>query len=250
MPRTMRRASGTGFYHVTIRGVDKCDIFLNDLDRMRFLDVLREHLAESNASVHAWCLMTNHVHLLVEAESIETLSKLMQAVVSTYAWVFNRLHDRIGPLLQDRFWSCGIEDDAHFLATIRYIHLNPQAAGICPAEKYRWSSYQSYVRQQGATETSKALGMLGSIGAFIEFHKGRQGLRRDFLDSEGFVDNELLRQAMATHLDGMQPEDLRELGKKERDPFVKRLLEAGYLATEVSRITGIPRTSVRRALAP
>ena len=249
MPRTVRRSSSTGFYHVTIRGVDKCDIFLDDKDRIRFLEALRQHVAESDTAIHAWCLMGNHIHLLIESNTLETLSLLMQRVVSAYVWVFNKLHDRVGPLLQDRFWSCGIESDAQFLATVRYIHLNPQAAGICPAKDYRWSSYQSYVKQQGTTETDKALEMLGSVKAFIEFHEGEQELLRSFLDSERPVDAEALRQAMETALNEAHLSDLRGLKKKERDPLIKRLHEAGYSVAEISRATEISRTTVHHALS-
>ncbi|MGE5397741.1 MAG: REP-associated tyrosine transposase [Chitinophagales bacterium] len=145
MPRHQRILTETGTYHVMMRGNERKNLFLDDHDRQRFLETLFSKKQETGLFLYAYCLMDNHVHLLVR-EGKESLATTMKRVSTSYVYYFNQKNQRIGHLFQDRFKSEPIEDDSYLLAAARYIHNNPVKAGIVEkADKYRWSSYSSYL---------------------------------------------------------------------------------------------------------
>lgn len=145
MPRQMRKLSQSKIYHVMIRGNEKKDIFLDDEDRERFLYTIREKNKEKKWHMYAYCLMGNHVHLLIN-EGTDTISGIMQRINISYAYYFNKKYKRVGHLLQDRYRSENIEDDSYLIAAMRYIHNNPVKSGMVEsALQYRWSSFKFYL---------------------------------------------------------------------------------------------------------
>lgn len=145
MPRHQRILSENGTYHVMMRGNEKKNLFRNQEDKQRFIETLFTKKVETGFSVYAYCLMDNHVHLLVR-EGPEGLATMMKRINGSYAYYFNQKYHRVGHLFQDRFKSEPIGDDRHLLAVIRYIHNNPVKAGLVKKpEQYRWSSYASYL---------------------------------------------------------------------------------------------------------
>ena len=146
MPRASRKQSETKIYHVMIRGNERKNIFFDDDDRNQFLDTLRRKNRERLFSVYAFCLMSNHVHLLLNARN-EEIGRIMQRINTSYAHYFNKKYVRVGHLFQDRFKSEAIESDQYLLAVARYIHQNPVKAKIVQAPgRYKWSSYNTYVK--------------------------------------------------------------------------------------------------------
>jgi|GEM_PF-38817 len=144
MPRQGRELSESQTYHVMVRGNERRNIFLDDEDKARFIDTLHNKKQPKKFTLHAYCLMDNHVHLLI-SEGTEEISKVMQRINVSYVYYFNRKYGRIGHLFQDRFKSEGIEDDTQLLAVVRYIHNNPIKANIVKhAGEYAWSSYGIY----------------------------------------------------------------------------------------------------------
>jgi REP element-mobilizing transposase RayT len=124
------------------RGIERRDIFADDTDRTDFLQRIGAVLKWSGATVYAWCLIPNHVHLLVRSGRLG-LSAVMQGVLGGYASRFNRRHRRSGHLFQNRFKSIVVEEEAYLLELVRYIHLNPARAGLVDAgsalDSYAWS---------------------------------------------------------------------------------------------------------------
>lgn len=143
MQRVWRSASG--LYHVSARGTGKQLIFENDDDRWEFLDLMRDCCRDKGVTILAWCLMGNHVHLVL-ADYEDGMSAAMQRLLLTYARRFNKRTGRTGHLFQNRFDRRSLDDDRHLMAAIRYVHANPQEAGICPLEQYKWSSFSEYLR--------------------------------------------------------------------------------------------------------
>lgn len=147
MARTARVKSETRTYHVMLRGKAGQAIFLDEEDYRRFLDLLEAKGAGQDFLLYAYCLMGNHVHLLLREEATE-LSQIMNRINVAYAYYFNHKYGRTGPLFQDRFKSEAIEDDTHFLTVIRHIHRIPEKAGMVDkAEQYPWSSYAYYLKR-------------------------------------------------------------------------------------------------------
>ncbi|MDP4094737.1 MAG: transposase [Bacillota bacterium] len=144
MPRKTRLRAESRVYHVMIRGNERKNIFLDDKDHFRFIDTLRDKHKNKTFSIYAYCLMDNHVHLLIN-EGSEGISHIMSRIETSYAYYFNKRYNRIGHLFQDRFKSEIIDDDSYLLAAVRYIHNNPVKAEICrnPSD-FRWSSYNLY----------------------------------------------------------------------------------------------------------
>ena len=131
--------------HVVQRGVNKCDIFANDKDRNKYLDVLIEASDKHACPVHCYALMGNHVHLLMTPADEDSLPKTMQSVNVRYVWHFNRRHERTGPLFESRYRPGPVDSDQYLKACYQYIELNPVRAKLCkqPAD-YRWSSYRHH----------------------------------------------------------------------------------------------------------
>ena len=143
MPRRPRFQEPGAIYHVTSRGIEGRAIFLDDLDRSLFLSVLEEVVKARSWMCPAYCLMTNHFHLVVQTPHAD-LAVGMHGLNSAHANYFNRRHSHVGHLFQGRYKALVIERESHLLETCRYVVLNPVRAGLCRRPGYwRWSSYRA-----------------------------------------------------------------------------------------------------------
>ena len=130
--------------HVIQRGNNRAPCFSDEIDRRRFLELLSEMAARYGCAVHAYVLMTNHVHLLATPTATGALSRMMQGIGRLYVAEFNQRHDRTGTLWEGRYKSCLVDTDAYVLACYRYIELNPVRAGlVAEPYAYRWSSHRA-----------------------------------------------------------------------------------------------------------
>ena len=144
MARQTRINRPGALYHVTLRSKDHQKIFFTDEDRIYLLSLLAEGVERFNCRIHAFCLMTDHLHLAVQVGEIP-LSRLMQNINFRYTRWINQSQKRTGPLFHGRFKAVLVDDDSYLLDLVRYIHLNPTRAGLCLDPKsYRWSSQQAY----------------------------------------------------------------------------------------------------------
>lgn len=145
MPRPPRLEYPGALYHVTARGVQRGDIFLDDHDRRALLKYLGRALEEGHARAFAYCFMGNHYHLVLQT-SLPNLSPLMQRINSGFCQAVNRRHDRSGHLLEGRFKAFVVDRDNYLLEVCRYVDLNPVRAGLVESPlQWRWSSYASHV---------------------------------------------------------------------------------------------------------
>ena len=144
MSKQHRLFSNSKDYHITIKGIDDRAIFYDKEDRIVFLEKLDVCKKKFEFKIFAYCLMGNHVHLVIEVDN-ENLSKAIQSLMIRYVRYFNKKYGRKGPLVQNRFNSKNIEDSNYFLTVCRYVHRNPEKAGIGKTYNYEWSSYNEYV---------------------------------------------------------------------------------------------------------
>ncbi|MGD6816595.1 REP-associated tyrosine transposase [Metabacillus sp. 84] len=146
MPRKPRNWKPHTFYHVTARGNRRMEIFHYKKDREKYLELIGEVRTAYPFKLHAYCLMSNHIHLLLETGR-DPLGTIIRVLHSRYAVFVNHRHKYEGHLFQGRFDAAEIADDYQFKETSRYIHMNPVKASLVynPAE-YLWSSYESYIR--------------------------------------------------------------------------------------------------------
>lgn len=148
MPRSLRLQVAGGVFHVTARGNRRQEIFTSDRERAYFLALLTVICARLGWKCHAYCLMTNHYHLLIETPNGD-LSRGLHWLNFRYAQWFNVQHGYTGHLFQGRFHSVLVESNVHLVELARYIVLNPVRAGMCARpQDWRWSSYRVFAREQ------------------------------------------------------------------------------------------------------
>ena len=164
MPRRPRIILPNVPQHIIQRGNNRSVCFYADEDYGRYLDWLKEYADKTDCQIHAYVLMTNHVHLLASASTTEAIGAMMKALGQRYVQYINRSYKRSGTLWEGRYKSCPTQAEAYLLACQRYIELNPVRANMVqhPAE-YKWSSYQA--NAQGAdTEIIKPHALYKALG--------------------------------------------------------------------------------------
>jgi REP element-mobilizing transposase RayT len=179
-----REKSESGIYHIILRGANRQEIFHDDEDCLKFLETLERYKKQTEIRILGWCLMGNHIHLLLE-EGNEEISATMKRIGVSYASYYNWKYNTVGHLFQDRFRSESVYSDAYLMTVIRYIHQNPAKAGLVEklAEKladWKWSSCREYYEGKtyppGLLDSGLILGMFSdekasAITGFREFNE-------------------------------------------------------------------------------
>ncbi|HIY52240.1 MAG TPA: transposase [Candidatus Olsenella avicola] len=243
--RAARRVSESGYYHVILRGDGKRRIFEDDDDRREFLKLLSEQVVNRGVDIIAWCLMDNHVHLVVQ-DSSSCLSIAIGSLAMRYAQRFNMRTGHVGHVFQERFKSSPIESDAYLLEAVRYVHNNPEKSGICRAEEYPWSSYSEYVTSSWITDTETVLDMLGGVEGFKEFCAAVPALSYRFSGRVRIADDEMGEMARSV-LGDVSVYDVKALPVEERNERLRALRECGLSVRQVERLTGIGAKTITRA---
>ena len=182
MPRAARKKSANGYYHVMMRTVNRELLFKDEEDYDQFRSAFNASREKYKIKMLAWCLMPNHVHLLIK-DPEDNLSAFFRIFSSNFVYWYNRKYGRVGHLFQDRFLSEPIEDISYLLKAVRYIHMNPVKANICgKPEEYRYSSY-SYYFSSGRYKEDDLFFKTITLGEFRKFHQENNG--DGFLDIPG-----------------------------------------------------------------
>lgn len=253
MPRQARKASKTGYYHVIQRGAGKQVLFEDRKDYERYIDKLSECKKELDFKLCAYCLMNNHVHMLIHVDEITTLSRLMRRLGSSYAGYYNVKYEHVGYVFQDRYLSEPIDDETYLLACVRYIHNNPVKAGFGERDEYRWSSYNEYrwsgynVAPAGITivDSEGILGMFDSVEQFVKFSQSADD--KNFIDVEvGATTCEVGQQIIRKHF-GNEFENtlmVKQLRVAERNQIIREMKAAGMNNHQIELVTGVSRKIV------
>lgn len=146
MPRGARILMRNVCYHIVNRGNQKQNIFLEDNDYIKFLEILKHYKRKCRFRLYGYCLMPNHIHMILWPKDPAGLAKFMQGILQTYSICFSKKYKKPGRIWQGRFKSMIVEKDNYFLDCIYYVEMNPVRAGLVssPAQ-YRWSSYRERV---------------------------------------------------------------------------------------------------------
>ena len=183
MARPLRIEYPGAFYHVTSRGNEQKDVFRSRRDREQFLSYLQSATERYGAAIHAYCLMSNHYHLLLETPE-GNLSQIMRHINGAYTTYFNVKRKRAGHLFQGRYKAIIVDADAYAAGLSKYIHLNPVKAGIVTKpEEYEWSSYRNYIDFVKTPEWLKTGFILGCFSSKDVSKKYRQFVH-DALNNE------------------------------------------------------------------
>ncbi len=243
MPRQPRIISTSGYMHIIARGIGRQILFEDPTDYRYYLSLLKRYSKETEVTICAYCLMDNHVHLLVY-DPQQSASLFMKKIGISYAGYFNKKYDRTGHLFQDRYRSEPIEDDAYLLTVFRYILKNPQKANICRADQYPWSSYHLY-GDNTFVNTSVLKGLIGdqrTYERFIAVDEEAECMDYDAVKRKDGQAREKLCKILGI-TNGME---LQSYGKEKRDQAIRELKKNGLNAYQISRLTGINRCTVHR----
>lgn len=242
MPSAPRTVSESGLYHVVARGNGKQLIFTDDADRSAFLAYLERFAEADDIQVIAWCLMDNHVHLVVEDQG-QQLGLAVGSLLGAYAKYFNQKTGHVGSVFQPRFFSETIDTDDYLLATVRYVHINPAKAGICPASDYRWSSYREYAEGSGGgfCSTAMVLDMLQGPKGFVELCTGGQPGDIGFEGVVKLSSDEALEVAngIAASFGCADASSVKALPAARRNEVIAALRGNGLTIKQIERLTGI-----------
>ena len=255
MPRYARIKSQTQIYHIMLRGNNRENIFIDEEDKTKIIDLLGDKKKAEEYFLYAYCVMDNHIHLIIK-EDKEPIAKIVKRIAASYSYYFNKKYKRIGHVFQERFKSETIEDESYLLAAIRYVHQNPIKPGIGTVAGYKWSSYRDYIGEgRKLTDTEAILGILSNSHekALIEFVRfNHELIEGAFLDvcEEKEIDQLNVTEYINRYLaeKGMGIDDLRNIANKSlREDLVKLLMEKSNLSLRgIATILGMNREMIRR----
>jgi putative transposase len=253
MPRVPRNTSKNGIYHIIMRGINRQSIFEDDEDSDKFIQTLQHYSGVSGYEVYAYCLMENHLHLLIKVGK-EPLEQLMRRICGSYVYWYNRKYDRVGNLFQDRFKSEPVDNDVYFLTVLRYIYQNPVKAGLVKrVEQYKWSNYSEYIGNKKATSVNFILDMFSTdrgkaISHFVEHvNKPNDDVCLDMWEKHRITDEEA-RDIIKKLFSVDNAIEFQKINIVTRNAYLKELKENHNLSIrQIERLTGINRGIVLKA---
>lgn len=271
MPRYARRKSNSEVYHVMLRGINRMLIFYDDDDRTKFLETMDRMKKEGEFEIYAYCLMDNHIHLLIK-EGEDTVQRALKRIGVSYAYYFNKKYARVGHVFQDRFRSEAIEDESYLMTAARYIHNNPVQAGIVErAGDYRWSSYREYLisgQKSRRVNVDVILEMFSrnerdAVVKFAEFTNEiiNESTTEEFIDIDNTAEKpemqvrsaasatskSILEELLKSH--GYRVTEFRNLKDKvKRDEILREIKEKSPMSIrEMAKMLGISKDIIFRA---
>jgi len=283
MARRPRVFAAGLLYHVIVRGNQRRKTFRHDDDYQAYLDRLEKYRARCQVRIYAYCLMPNHVHLLVETGSTP-LAKFMQGLQQSYTQYFNRRYRKVGHLFQGRYKAIICDRDKYLLALVRYIHLNAVRAKLATRpERYRYSGHNSYLRNETdkIVEATPVLKLMGGKKAYERFVLAGMGEEHNeayyavedqrFLGEEGFgeeisrdveeiskpkrkkpietVFKEIARQVKAAP-ELLRSKDRRwDISHKRAEAVAILVREYGYGVSEMAKYLGRDQANVSTMLS-
>lgn len=150
MPRKARKDLETGFFHVMVQGIKKENIFYNNKYKEKYIYLMKFFKEKQKIDIISFCVMENHVHIIIYTEDINELTIFMRKLNTTYAINYNKEEKRVGYVFRNRFESKEIYNQDYLTKCIKYVHMNPVKAGIVRLEKdYKYSSYNDYINKKG-----------------------------------------------------------------------------------------------------
>jgi len=248
MARQARRKSETGIYHVVLRGIDRKTLFEDGEDYDRFMELLQKYKEVGGYRLFAYCLMSNHVHLLIKTEK-EDIALSMKRIAGSYAYWYNVKYRRSGYLYQDRYKSEAVEDEEYLLAVLRYIHQNPVAAGLCKSmSEYQYSSYASYASEKsGLIDIDYIYSIIDRESLIVFFDESPDGRFMDIDTGSKRIDDTEAMEIIRRVSNCDDPAGFRALAREQRDDNIKKLKDSGLSIRQISRLTGVSFGAVRKA---
>ncbi|PFG15064.1 transposase [Bacillus sp. es.036] len=258
MPREARKRSKTSIYHVIFRGANRQEIFHDDHDRIRFLNALEKYALLYEMKCYAWCLMNNHIHLLLK-EGNEEISLTLKRLAISFVQTYHFKYRTSGHLFEDRFKSENVETVKYLLTVVRYIHQNPlKARMVRSVDDWPWSSCTEYYRGYSKTkwlDCDYILKFYGhdrrlAIGQFREFNERITDdcCLEDVNDEIRRLTDDEARVLIKRSLGVVEIAQVKSLPKERRDPLIRELKRIkGISQRQMARILGVSQSLIFRA---
>lgn len=252
MPRRAREKSDSGVYHIMLRGINRQNLFEDNQDRERFINTIQYYKTISNYRIYGYCLMNNHIHLLLR-ETDEPISNAVKRISSSYVYWYNQKYGRCGHLFQERFRSEAVETDTYFLTVLRYIHQNPIKAGITnDIKQFMWSSYQDYVETTTmVADIDFALDLFSTNRVKAEelfrifTNEGNDDRCLDYTERKNLSDGNV--RMFLSNLGVTSVNELQRLEKEQRNDVLREMIRiSGASTRQLARITGISKSVIDR----
>jgi putative transposase len=274
MARPLRIEYDGALYHITSRGNERKAIFREDEDRLGFLDTLQKVNERYNWICHAYCLMNNHYHMIIETPD-GNLSKGMRQLNGVYTQLFNRRHHRVGHVFQGRYKAILIEKESYLLEVSRYVVLNPvRAKAVQKPEDWKWSSYRGTAGMEKPHKSISPGWILGQFGAkkrqaekkyreFVAAGIQEKGMWQEVRGQSIMGENAFFEKLLA-HIKAH--EDIKEIPKRQRyvgrpalaeilgaanltaEEIQKAVMEHGYSQKEVAEFLGLHYSTISRRI--
>ena len=250
MPRKSRENSGTGIYHMMLRGINRQNIFYDIDDYECFLDLLRRQInpiddnnkyLPSRCTVYAYCLMPNHVHLLIR-EKDDSLATVMKSIGVGYAWHYNKKYQHLGPVFQDRFRSEPVNDENYFMLLLRYIHQNPVKAGLVKVvDEYTWSSWREYEGVHCICSTQPVISRMPfeELKALVFEPLPKTAVVLDIDNERRRKTDEEVGEYIISSFGLRHAQDVLLLTKERQKDVIRQARDFGASIRQIERLTGI-----------
>ncbi len=248
MARKPRVFSDVGVYHIILRGNNKQNLFCDDKDRIFFIKRIKKYTCELNIDVYCYCLMNNHIHILI-GKADRNMSLLIQKITNSYVYYFNRKYDRSGHLFQGRFKSEPVMDDEYFKTVFRYILKNSEKAGIESFDLYRWNSYNSLLIENSSDfiNNQYVISMFSTKKNLLEYISMKS--KDDCMEYENkiiYSDEKVIRIIKDLFkLNSIY--EFERLSIEEQYKKCKILKKIGISTNQISRVTGISKKIIKTA---
>lgn len=247
MPRRARKQSETGIYHVMMRGNERKQIFFDTDDYYSFIRIVNRCKDSNSFQLLAYCLMPNHVHLLIKEEE-KKIDIVMRDITTRYVYWYNEKYCRVGHLFQDRFKSEPIETDDYLITVLRYIHQNPLKAGICKnVGDYKYSSYNDYFCDNPLVDKEIVKGLL-SPDEFRELNNTLAEQECLDIESKQRQQKRLTDDAVLdliknnTKFENLT--DFQKANKEERRKMFRILYDKGASIRQIASICNVGKNTV------
>ena len=252
MSRNARQLSSTDTYHVVIRGADHQLLFEEKKDYQKYLEILQLYEAECQFELYAYCLMPNHIHLLI-LSPVTSLGSVFRHVSTTYSSWFNAKYNRTGYLQEGRYFSEPVETEKYLFTVLRYIHQNPIKAGLetVPGETYPWNSFCDYISGiNDIVNIEYILQLLSGLESFRSLHQII--VEEECLDINTLrkrLPDDVARDIIRTECNCETVSDFQKLTLLERNGNIILLRKKGLSIRQINRLTGTPKGVIEKIIS-
>ena len=245
MPRQARNLKKYKMYHIMVQGINREFIFNDDMEKEKYIEIMREKLGDYHSIIIAYCVMINHAHFLAYSENDREISRLFQRVNCTYSNYYNKSKNRVGYVFRDRFLSKEIFNEAQKIKCIRYIHNNPIKAKIVKnEEEYLYSSYREFKNRKSGLIDFSIVGRMINIDEIFVDDKDEEKDKDIFLDVKEYDKNDF----EDNYLHSIDLNELKQDKERLKQEIKKCRIKMKVPVAEISRIFKVPDKTIYRWL--